>query len=206
MKSNLTETNTGILGGTFDPIHFGHLAIAEEARHRLELSRVVFVPAGQPWLKVNREITPAEHRKKMIELAISGKPYFELSTVEIERQGPSYTVDTLYDLQKNLGMKVKLFLILGWDSLNELPKWHNPADLLKICRLVAFTRTTSNPPNLESLEVSVPGVKNSTVLLDMKPVDISSTDIRMRVTKGLSIRGLVPDQVEKYIREHKLYQ
>ena len=206
MKSNLTQTNTGILGGTFDPIHLGHLAIAEEARHRLALSRVIFVPAGQPWLKVNTEITSAKHRKKMIELAISGRPYFELSTVEIERQGPSYTVDTLYDLQKNLGMKVKLFLILGWDSLNELPEWHNPAELPKICQLVAFTRTSSNPPNLESLEASVPGIKQSTVLLDMKPVDISSTDIRMRVAKGLPINGLVPDQVEKYIREHKLYQ
>lgn len=206
MKGNIAKTNIGILGGTFDPIHFGHLTIAEEARCRLALSRVIFVPAGQPWLKVNREITPVEHRKKMIELAIAGRPCFELSTVDMERQGPSYTVDTLWDMRKNLGMKAKLFLILGWDSLNELPKWHNPAELPKICQLVAFTRTSSNPPNLESLEVYIPGIKRSIVLLDIEPIDISSTDIRMRVARGMPISGLVPDPVERYIEKYRLYQ
>jgi nicotinate-nucleotide adenylyltransferase len=195
----------GILGGTFDPIHFGHLAIAEEARHRLPLKKVIFVPAGQPWLKVNREITPARHRIKMIELAITGVPYFEISTVEIERTGPSYTVDTLSILKRQLGVKAKFFLILGWNSLNELPRWHNPAELVKICRLAVFTRRSSNRPDLEALEASVPGVKQSTILVEIKPIDISSTDIRIRAAKGLPLRGLVPDQVERYIREQRLY-
>ena len=206
LKSNIVNTNIGILGGTFDPIHIGHLAIAEEARRRLALSRVIFVPAGQPWLKVNREITLAKHRIKMVELAISGKPYFELSTIEIERQGPSYTVDTLSFLQQKLGNKARLFLILGWDSVHELPEWRNPTELLKMCKLVAITRKSSNPLRLDVLEASVPGIKQSTVLLDMEPIDISSTDIRMRVSKRLSISGLVPDQVERYIRGQKLYQ
>lgn len=198
--------NAGVLGGTFDPIHFGHLAIAEEARRRLPLSRVIFVPAGHPWLKVGREITPSVYRIKMIELAITGMPYFELSTIEIKRQGPSYTVDTLSTLQKELGAKAKLFLILGWDSLNELPMWHNPAELVKMCKLAVFNRTSSNSPDLAALEASVPGVTQSTILLDMKPVDISSTDIRMRAAKGLSLSGLVPEQVERYIKEQKLYE
>ncbi len=206
MKNNIVDTNIGILGGTFDPIHIGHLAIAAEARRRLALSRVIFVPAGQPWLKVNREITLAKHRIKMIELAISGKPYFELSTIEIERQGPSYTVDTLAFLQQKLGNKAKLFLILGWDSVNELPEWNNPTELLKMCKLVAITRKSSNPPKLDVIETSVPGIKQGTILIDMKPINISSTDIRMRMSKGLSISGLVPYQVERYIRGQKLYQ
>jgi len=206
LKSNVAKMHLGILGGTFDPIHLGHLSIAEEAVKRLDLGKVIFIPAGQPWLKLNRMITSAEHRKKMIELAISGKPFFELSTVEVERSGPSYTVDTLRDLQRKLGGKAKFFLILGWDSLNELPGWHNPVELLKLCRLVAFTRPGSAPPNLEALEASVPGIKRSTVLLDIEPIDISSTDIRMRVAKGLPVSGLVPYEVEKYIREHNLYR
>lgn len=198
--------NTGILGGTFDPVHLGHLAIAEEARRRLRLSRVLFVPAGQPWLKEDREITPASHRIKMVELAIAGKPYFEVSTIETDRPGPSYTVDALTVLQQKLGAKAKLFLIVGWDSLNELPEWHNPAVLVRMCKMVAVTRPGSTLPNLEALEALVPGVKQSTILLDITPIAISSTDIRERAAKGLSLSGLVPDEVASYIREQKLYR
>jgi len=198
--------NIGILGGTFDPFHFGHLAIAEEARQRLSLVQVIFIPAGQPWLKTGREITPAVHRIKMIELAISSKPYFELSTIEIEQRGPSYTVDTLSTLQKKLGVEAKLFLLLGWDSLSELPKWHKPAELVKMCRLIVFARASSNLPDLKALEVFIPRLKESTILLDMKPVNISSTDLRMRAAIGLSLNGLVPDQVERYIKEQGLYR
>jgi nicotinate-nucleotide adenylyltransferase len=197
--------NIGILGGTFDPVHSGHLAIADEARRRIPLRRVIFVPAGQPWLKVGRDITPAMHRIKMIELAIEGMPYFEFSTVEIEHAGPSYTVDTVSVLQKKLGAAIKLFLILGWDSFNELPRWHKPAELVKMCQMAVFTRPGNRQPDLEMLEVLVSGVKQSAILFDMKPIDISSTDIRMRVAQGLSLSGLVPYQVEKYIREQGLY-
>jgi nicotinate-nucleotide adenylyltransferase len=199
------KVDTGILGGTFDPIHLGHLVIAREAKHRLNLSKVIFVPSGQPWLKSDREITSPGHRVKMIELAISGIAYYEISTVEIDRPGPSYTVDTLVDLRQKLGKAMGLFWILGWDSLNELPRWHNPAEVVKMCRLAVFPRPGSEPPDLDALMEYVPGIKESTVLLNIKPRDISSTDIRGRVARGLSLEGLVTDSVARYIREQKLY-
>ena len=199
--------NIGILGGTFDPVHCGHLAIAKEAKKKLGLRRVLFVPAGRPWLKVNdREITDVKHRVKMVELAIESIPYFELSSIEIERPGPSYTVDTVTELKKRIGSDTEFFLLLGWDSLIELPKWHNPAELIKICRLAAFTRVMTDPPDLNALEKELPGIKKSTMLLDMKPVDISSSDIRNRIARGLPVKGLVPDAVAAYIREQKLYR
>ena len=199
--------NIGILGGTFDPVHCGHLAIAKEAKKKLGLRRVLFVPAGRPWLKVNdREITDVKHRVKMVELAIESIPYFELSSIEIERPGPSYTVDTVTELKKRIGSDTEFFLLLGWDSLIELPKWHNPAVLVKICRLAAFTRVMTDPPDLNALEKELPGIKKSTMLLDMKPVDISSSDIRNRIARGLPVKGLVPDAVAAYIREQKLYR
>ena len=198
--------NIGILGGTFDPVHCGHLAIAKEAKKKLGLRRVLFVPAG-PWLKVNdREITDVKHRVKMVELAIESIPYFELSSIEIERPGPSYTVDTVTELKKMMGSDTEFFLLLGRDSLIELPKWHNPAELIKICRLAAFTRVMTDPPDLNALEKELPGIKKSTMLLDMKPVDISSSDIRNRIARGLPVKGLVPDAVAAYIREQKLYR
>ena len=199
--------NIGILGGTFDPVHCGHLAIAKEAKKKLGLRRVLFVPAGRPWLKVNdREITDVKHRVKMVELAIESIPYFELSSIEIERPGPSYTVDTVTELKKRIGSDTEFFLLLGWDSLIELPKWHNPAELIKICRLAAFTRVMTDPPDLNALENELPGIKKSTMLLDMKPVDISSSDIRNRIARGLLVKGLVPDAVAAYIREQTLYR
>jgi nicotinate-nucleotide adenylyltransferase len=195
----------GILGGTFDPVHLGHIAVAEEARRRLALRQILFVPAGQPWLKTSRETTPAVHRGKMLKLAIKGISYFTISTVEIDRPGPSYTVDTLAALQTQLGTKVWLFLLMGWDSFNELSEWHHPNELVKMCQLVAFTRMSSERPDLDALEKFVPGIKKNTILLDIKAVDISSTDIRERAAKGLSLEGLVPETVERYIREQKLY-
>ena len=199
--------NIGILGGTFDPVHCGHLAIAKEAKKKLGLRRVLFVPAGRPWLKVNdREITDVKHRVKMVELAIESIPYFELSSIEIERPGPSYTVDTVTELKKRMGSDTEFFLLLGRDSLIELPKWHNPAVLVKICRLAAFTRVMTDPPDLNALEKELPGIKKSTMLLDMKPVDISSSDIRNRIARGLPVKGLVPDAVAAYIREQTLYR
>ena len=196
----------GILGGTFDPIHCGHIIIAEEAMRRLELSRVIFVPAGQPWLKTDREITPAVHRIRMVEQAIGSNHCFELSTVETERRGPSYTVDTLAAQQQQLGIEARLFFLLGWDSLAELSQWSEPTKLVRICRLVAFTRVGISKPNLDVLEASVPGVIGSTVFLDIPPSNISSSDIRRRVVAGLSIRNLVPAGVERYINMHKLYR
>jgi len=195
----------GVLGGTFDPVHMGHLIIAEEVRARLDLAEVLFVPAGQPWLKLNNAISPAEHRVAMIRLAIADEPSFKLSTTEVERPGPSYTVDTIAELSRQIGAGDKLFFILGWDNLNQLPQWHEPSRLVKLCRLVPVPRVGCPSPDLDSLEAAIPGLSQSIIMLDTPQIEISSSEIRDRVARGLSIHQLVPEAVERYIKEHRLY-
>jgi len=197
--------NIGVLGGTFDPIHVGHLILAEEARIKLRLNKVLFVPAGQPWLKVGHVITPQNHRVEMVRLAIAGNPYFELCTLEVERSGPSYTVDTITMLQKKSGSEACFFFILGHDTLADLPLWKEPRKLVQMCRLVVAPRLSSSLLDLNSLESAIPGVLDNIIQLDMPVVEISSSEIRRRLAQGLSIRYLVPAEVEKYIMEQKLY-
>ena len=196
----------GVLGGTFDPIHSGHLIIAEEARLGLKLARVLFVPARHQWLKTDRDIAPVAYRVEMVKLAIATNPHFEISTVDVDRPGPSYSVKTIAILQQRMGAEAKIFFLVGWDSLAELPQWKEPDSLIQLCKLVAVTRPGFSRPDLKVLEPSVPGVTQSVVWLDIAPVDISSSDIRERVAQGLSIHGLVPEGVESYIEEHELYQ
>jgi nicotinate-nucleotide adenylyltransferase len=169
----------GILGGTFDPIHNGHLAVAKEVRSRLSLDEILFVPTGQPWRKGGNPIQPAEHRVEMVRLAIAGKPYYRLSLIEVDRKGPSYTLDTLTD--------------------------QSPEQIIRLCHLVAVPRPGYSHPDLDSLEIKVPGLTGRVVLLDRPEVDISATEIRERVAQGLPINGLVPEAVEEYIRENGLY-
>jgi nicotinate-nucleotide adenylyltransferase len=195
--------NIGVLGGTFDPVHIGHLVIAEEARINLGLSEVLFVPAGQPWLKLDRNITPAVHRVEMVRRAIADNPYFKLSTLEVERPGSSYTVDTLTMLRKQLGSEASFFFILGRDTLAELPLWKEPQKVVQLCRLVVPPRLGSR--DLKHLEKAIPGLLDKVIQLDMPVIGISSSEIRQRLAQGLSIRYLVPPGVEKYITEHKIY-
>jgi nicotinate-nucleotide adenylyltransferase len=195
--------NVGVLGGTFDPIHIGHLVVAEEARIKLGLSEVLFVPAGQPWLKLERNITPATHRVEMVHRAIAGNPHFKLCTLEVERPGPSYTVDTLTMLQKQLGSEASLFFILGRDTLAELPLWKEPRKVVQLCRLVVPPRLGSR--DLKHLETAIPELQDKVIQLDMPVIGISSSEIRQRIAQGLPIRYLVPAEVEKYITEHKIY-
>ena len=195
--------NIGILGGTFDPIHMGHLVVAEEARTKLGLSEVLFVPAGQPWLKRDRDITPAVHRVEMVRRAIADNPHFKLCTLEVERAGPSYTVDTLTMLQKQLDSEACLFFILGRDTLAELPLWKEPRKVVQLCRLVVPPRLGSK--DLKHLEEAIPGLLNRVIQLDMPVIGVSSSEIRQRLAQGLTIRYLVPLEVEKYITEHKMY-
>jgi len=199
--------NIGVLGGTFDPIHMGHLIIAEEVRARLDLAEVLFVPAGQPWLKLNNAnaISPPQHRVEMVRLAIADEPAFKLSTMEIDRPGPSYTVDTMAELRNQIGADDKLFFILGWDNLNQLPRWHQPSRLVKLCRLVPLRRVGVASPDLDSLEAAIPGLAKSLVMLDTPQIEISASEIRARVARGLSVHQLVPEAVERYIIEHGLY-
>lgn len=195
----------GVLGGTFDPIHLGHLAIAEEARKRLKLDIVLFIPAGQPWMKTGSALTPVEHRVEMVRLAIAGRPYFKLSMLEVDRTGPTYTVDTLVELRKGLNEEDELFFILGVGSLKELPRWHEPARIIALCRLVVAPRPGYPQPDLKALEAKIPGLSRRVILLTGPLVDISATDIRERVAGGISISRLVPETVERYIKEHGLY-
>jgi nicotinate-nucleotide adenylyltransferase len=198
--------NIGLLGGTFDPIHIGHLALAEEARTRLELAEVLFMPAGQPYLKVSTHILAAEHRLQMVRLAIAGKPHFKVSTIEIGRAGPTYTVNTIYELKSQLNDEGEVYFILGWDNLGELPKWREPRQLITLCRLVAVPRVGYRVPDLSSLEAKIPGLSERVEMLDKPEIDISASVIRERVARGLSIKHLVPKAVEKYIKEHGLYR
>ncbi len=197
--------NIGVLGGTFDPIHIGHLILAEEVRARLNLAEILFVPAGRPWLKVDSPISPAEHRVEMVRLAIADKLYFKVSTMEIERAGPTYTIDTIAELKARLGTEDELFFILGWDNLADLPQWRQPSRLITMCRLVAVPRPGYPLPNLKALEASIPGLSQRVTLMDRPEINISASAIRDRVTQGLSIRHLVPESVDEYIRQHKLY-
>jgi len=199
------EMNIGVLGGTFDPVHNGHLIVAEEVKTRLNLVEIIFVPAGQPWLKAAKPISPAEHRLQMLRLAIADKPYFKLSTIEIERTGPSYTIDTIDELRDKFGSEDELFFILGWDSLAELPQWREPSRLIKMCYLVAVPRPGYPRPKLKTLEVIIRGLSQRVMLMKKPEIDISASVIRERVARGLSIRHLVPEPVNRYIKEHRLY-
>ena len=195
----------GVLGGTFDPVHIGHLMMAEEARASLNLAEILLVPAGQPLLKLDYPVTPAEHRLQMLRLAIAGRPYFKVSTVEIERPGPSYTVGTIAELRVQYGSEDEIFFILGWDSLAQLSGWREPSRLIKMCYLVAVPRPGFQRPDLKALEDLIPGISERVMLLDKPQIDISASAIRELAAQGLPLRHLVPEPVEEYIRQHKLY-
>jgi len=200
-----TRLKIGVLGGTFDPIHNGHIIVAEEAINCLNLAEVLFLPAGQPWLKEDSPILAAGHRVQMVRLAIADKLYFKLSTIEIDRPGPSYTVDTIAQLRAEIGAGDELFFILGWDNLAQLPQWKELSRLIEMCHLVAVSRPGNPLPDHHSLEVITPGLSRRLILLDRPAVDISATGIRDRVARGLSIGHLVPQPVAEYIKQHGLY-
>ena len=195
----------GILGGTFDSIHNGHLGVAEEVKTRLNLTKIIFVPAGQPLLKMALSITAAEDRFEMVRLAIAGKPYFELSRTEIDRAGPSYTVDTIAEFKDISDPGSELFFMLGWDSLSEINRWREPLRLMSMCYPVAVHRPGILRPDLQSMEVSVPGILERVIIMDKPVIDISASVIRDYVVKGLSIRHFVPEIVADYIQRNKLY-
>lgn len=201
--------NIGVLGGTFDPIHLGHLLVAEEVEANLGLSEVIFVPTGQPWLKaanpVAAPISAAAHRVEMVRLAISGRRSFRLSLVEIEREGPSYSVDTMAQLRCQIGPEDELYFILGWDSVTELPRWREPLRLITMCHLVAVPRPGHLTLDLRKLEAAMPGISQRLKVLDRPQINISATEIRKLVARGESVSHLVPEAVERYIRENELY-
>jgi nicotinate-nucleotide adenylyltransferase len=196
----------GILGGTFDPVHCGHLVIAEEARVRLNLTEVRFVPAGQPPHKSGRPVSPATDRLAMLRLAIAGNTAFTLTTMEIERTGPSYTVDTLSQLARDEGPDCALHFIVGGDALPDLLSWREPARILALCTLVVVRRPDVKPVDLRQLQARLPALAEKLIVLDGPQFGVSGTEIRQRVAEELPVRYQVPEAVWAYIREHRLYQ
>ncbi len=199
----------GVIGGTFDPIHYGHLVIAEEVYAALDLAEMVFVPAGQPPHKPGRVVTAAQHRLAMLELAIASNPHFAISYIDLERKGPSYTVETLRLLRKQWGAQTAIYFVIGWDSLEELLSWYDPADVLEqLTHLVAVHRPghTEVPGYREQLEKHLPGIGQRLITVPAPQLDISATDLRLRVAEGRPIKYQVPEAVEQYIVQHELYQ
>ncbi len=195
----------GVLGGTFDPVHNGHLIIAEEAQAKLGLEKVLFIPAGRPWFKDGENVSDMGWRLDMLKLAVNGNPSFEIDTMELEREGATYTIDTMEELSKRMGRDVELFFIIGIDALSELGRWKEPERLASICHFATMRRPGFTELDLESMEREVPGVSGRVHVLDNVQVDISSSDIRSRVEEGRSIRYLVPPAVRAYIEEQGLY-
>lgn len=197
------------MGGTFDPIHYGHLAVAEEVRFALNLAEMVFVPAGQPPHKQDNAISTTRDRLAMLELALASNPRFSISHIDIERDGPSYTVDTLRLLHEQWGEQTALYFVIGWDSLEYFLTWHDPVGILaQLTALVAVRRPgyEDDPREVERMEQRLPGLKERLRVVPAPQLEISATDLRRRVAEGRPIKYQVPEVVEQYIAEHHLYR
>jgi nicotinate-nucleotide adenylyltransferase len=195
----------GLLGGTFDPPHYGHLVAAQEAACQLDLQRVLFLPARQNPLKRGEDVSSAEDRCQMVSLAISGNPLFQLSRADLDRPSPSYTVDLLRALRAEWP-SAELFFLVGADILPELPRWHAPSTVLELATLVAINRPGAPEPSLTALEAALPTAAERVLLLQVPGTAISATDLRARVRSGAPIRYLTPPAVERYIEHHGLYR
>ncbi|WP_275581044.1 nicotinate-nucleotide adenylyltransferase [Natronosporangium hydrolyticum] len=194
----MTVQRIGVMGGTFDPIHHGHLVAANEVAERYGLDEVVFVPTGQPWQK-DTAVSPAEDRYLMTVLATLSNPRFQVSRVDIDRSGPTYTVDTLRDLRRGYGPNTELFFITGADALDKILSWKDADEVFSLAHFVGVTR-----PGFALSDSHLPA--NSVSLVQVPAMAISSTDCRMRVATGKHIWYLVPDGVVQYIAKQGLYR
>lgn len=191
----------GLFGGSFDPIHNGHLILANWVRNKLSLGRIIFIPAAVPPHKQNLKLTDSNHRYRMVQIAIENHPNFEVSDIEIKRSGISYTIDTIFYFQQKFSLNNKhLFLIIGADSLLDFPNWKEPEKIIENCQVVVLQRPEVN------LNQAKPEYKRQAIILQSPLIDISATDIRRRIREGDSIAQFVPPAVEHYIYEHKLYK
>ena len=195
----------GVFGGTFDPVHLGHLIVAEQCREQAKLDLVLFIPAARPPHKLDQPLTSFLHRREMLSLAVAGQPAFRVDDLEKDRQGPSYTVDTLEELQRRQPGS-ELFLIVGADCLPDLPSWHQPARIVDLACLLIVARPGWTVWPIERLRAAlgIPGMLRYEVV-NVPQIEIASRDLRRRVAAGQSIRYLVPRAVECYIEEHRLY-
>jgi nicotinate-nucleotide adenylyltransferase len=198
----------GVMGGAFDPIHVGHLAVAEEAREVLGIETVLFVPTGAPPHRA-RAVASAVHRLAMTSLAIAGNPAFHVSRIEVDRAGPSFTLDTLALLaqtERSAGRQPDLILILSAETLDDLPTWHEPRRILELARLAVAPRVGHATPDRAWLTAHFPGLEDRVTYLEGPRLGVSSTAIRERLAAERSIRYLVPEPVIGYIEEHALYR
>jgi nicotinate-nucleotide adenylyltransferase len=195
---HMSARRVGIMGGTFDPIHHGHLVAASEVATLYDLDEVIFVPTGAPWQKSERQVSPAEHRYLMAVIATASNPRFWVSRVDIDRAGPTYTIDTISDIAAQRP-GAELFFITGADALAQILSWKNAEDALQLARFVGVTR-----PGYDLSDDHLPS--DSVRLLDVPAMAISSSDCRQRVADGRPVWYLVPDGVVQYINKHHLYR
>ena len=196
----------GILGGTFDPVHIGHLVLAEEALSKLKLDQIWFIPTGKPWLKESLEITDGFNRLEMVKIATKSNPRFVASSIEIDRSGPTYTIDTLRYLKDKLGTETSIYFILGLDTLANFHRWNRPEEILDLCEFVVSNRPGfGNTKILDEQLERFESIGSITTLLNIPMLDISGTHLREMIRQGLSIKYRVPDGVEEYIYSNGLY-
>lgn len=186
------------MGGTFDPIHIGHLVCAEEALWQFELDEVIWVPAGSPWQK--REVSPAEDRYAMVVRSTSSRPKFSVSRLEMDRRGPTYTLDTLKAFRAFYGDRAELFFVTGADAVLQILSWKDPEAVLDAAHFIGATR-----PNFDLGSMDLQKYGDRVTIMNIPGLDISSTEIRRRVAEGRPIRYLVPDEVAEYIESRGLY-
>lgn len=199
--SDVSPRRLGIMGGTFDPIHLGHLVCAEEARWQFGLDQVLWVPAGQPWQKKGREVSSPEDRYMMTVLATQSNAAFSVSRLEIDRGGPTYTLETLKALRSFYGESTELFFITGTDAVMQILTWKDPEAILSEARFIAASR-----PAFEVDDIDLDRFAGRVTVMSIPALAISSTDIRRRVAEGRPITYLVPPEVERYVAERALYR
>ncbi|HEY7478292.1 MAG TPA: nicotinate-nucleotide adenylyltransferase [Actinomycetota bacterium] len=195
-------TQLGVMGGTFDPIHYGHLVTAEEALHQFALDEVVFIPTGAPWMKEHEVVSPPEDRYLMTVIATASNPRFRVSRAEIDREGPTYTIDTLRHLREEADGGADLFFITGADAVLEIFQWKDPGELFELAHFIAATRPGYDLASFEQYAANHPGI----TVMNIPALAISSTDIRDRVAAGRPIRYLVPEGVNSYVQKAGLYR
>ena len=200
-----TQYRLGIMGGTFDPIHIGHLQCAEEVREAFGLDGVLFIPAGDPWMKHDRCVTPAEMRYEMCARAVADNPYFDVSRIEIDRPGETYTVDTLRELRAFYPHNVQLFFISGADAIFNIMKWRESDEIPRLAQVVAMTRPGYVLSDSRQRYMRTHANFGTIMQKQVTALSISSTDLRKRVSQGKSIRYLTPASVAAYIAENGLY-
>jgi nicotinate-nucleotide adenylyltransferase len=196
----------GVLGGTFDPPHLAHLAIGAAAKHALSLDRVIFVPAGDPWRKAGQQVTPAGGRVRMLRAALDPLPWAEVSTIEVDRAGPSYISETLPLLAHEAGAGTSWWFILGDDALVDMPHWHEPDRLFEVARLALVWRPPGEPAIPPEVTARFPRIEDVLDVVPMPPLAISATDIRRRIREGRSTEFLLPESVRAVVDELELYR